>query len=221
MQLGLVIVAAGSSTRMAGVDKVWSPLGGKPVLWHSLRNLAEHAIRTVVVVRPDTVERTREQLVPCFPDVLLVPGGAERRDSVLNGVHALGDCSVVAIQDAARPLASPDLLRKGLSHLGSAAGAIPVLPIPDTVKRVDNGVIVETLDRSSLRLAQTPQVFDKAALLAAHRLARSRTLTDDAAALEAAGTGVAVFPGEPWNIKITTPDDLVLAEMLLSRRMTV
>jgi 2-C-methyl-D-erythritol 4-phosphate cytidylyltransferase/2-C-methyl-D-erythritol 2,4-cyclodiphosphate synthase len=206
---------------MASVDKVWAPLGGDPVLWHSLRRLASHADRTVVVVRADMMERARDALLPTFPDLVLVPGGAERRDSVLNGVSALDGCPAVAIHDAARPFASAQLLQAGLAQLGAARGAIPVLPITDTVKRVDNGTIVDTLDRSSLRLAQTPQVFDTASLIAAHRSTAGRPLTDDAAALEAAGETVAVFPGELWNLKITTPDDLALAEMLLDRRLTV
>lgn len=205
---------------MGGTDKIWASLRGEPILCHSLRSLAPHAFKTVVVVRPDMIDRARTALLPTFPGLTLVPGGAERRDSVLRGISALDGCSAVAVHDAARPLASPALLHAGLSHLGPARGAIPVLPIPDTVKRVDNGVIVNTVDRTTLRLAQTPQVFDTAALLSSHRAAGDRPLTDDAAALEAAGEIVAVFPGESWNIKITTSDDLALAEILIDRRLT-
>lgn len=215
---GLVIVAAGLSTRMAGVDKVWAPLRGEPLLWHSLRRLAPRAGHTVVVVRPDMLDRARAELLPAFPDLILVRGGAERRDSVLNGLTALPTCEIVAVHDAARPLASPRLLDVGIAHLDGAEGSIPVLPVNDTVKRVDNERIVSTVDRSTLRLAQTPQLFRTACLISAHERTPCMSHTDDAAVMEAIGAPVAVFPGEPWNVKITTAEDLALADALLERQ---
>lgn len=216
-RLGLVIVAAGSSARMRGVDKVWAPLHGRPVLWHSLCNLAPAASTTAVVVRENMLSSARHALAPDFGAVLVVPGGPERRDSVLNGLHAIGPCEYVAVHDAARPLATSRLLSEGLALLERFEGAIPVEPVRDTVKRVEGGAIVETLDRTTLRLAQTPQIFQTAALIAAHEAAGNRVLTDDASALEAMGLPVGTFPGEPWNLKITTPFDLQMAALLASR----
>lgn len=213
----LVIVAAGSSTRMGGIDKIWAPLRGEPVIYHCLRALGPEAGRVVVVVRPGGLERARRELPSICPGVVVVPGGDERRDSVFNGLHEVEGYDVVAIHDAARPLASPRLVHEGVACLAGKEGAIPVLHIPDTVKRVDNGVIVETLDRSTLRLAQTPQLFRTAALLHAHRRVTGAALTDDASALEAVGRQVAIYPGEPWNLKITAPEDLDLAELILDR----
>lgn len=218
--LGLVVVAAGSSRRMGGLDKVWAPLAGDPVVYHCLRRLAPEATRTVVVLREDADERATSRLQADFPGVVLVPGGTERSDSVLNGLRALVHCETVAVHDAARPLASPRLLRKGLALLATMRGAIPVEPVRDTVKRVDNDLIVETLDRTSLRLAQTPQLFHTPTLVRAHEMAAGQALTDDASALEAAGCPVAVFPGESWNLKITTPFDLELAEIFLRHHLT-
>lgn len=217
--LGLVVVAAGSSARMGGTDKVWTELRGEPVVFHSLRALAPLAGRVVVVLRADAVDRAEAELRAVWPDVVVIAGGAERRDSVLEGLRQVESCALVAVHDAARPLATPRLVHQGVSYLAQYDGAIPVLPIPETVKRVDNGEIVETIDRGSLRLAQTPQLFRTSALLHAHLQARTWVPTDDAAVLEAAGRPVAAFPGDAWNLKITTPDDLTLAGLLLDRRV--
>jgi 2-C-methyl-D-erythritol 4-phosphate cytidylyltransferase len=204
---------------MDGTDKVWVHLQGEPVILHSLRALAPLASRIVVVVRAEVVDRAREQLISICPTITVVPGGIERRDSVLIGLAAVDDCPLVAVHDAARPLATPRLIAEGVAYLGENDGAIPVLPVRDTVKRVDNGRIVETLERAALRLAQTPQIFRTSVLLHAHQRARHWVPTDDAAVLEASGRAVAVFPGDPWNLKITTKDDLELAEMVLARRL--
>lgn len=219
--LALVVVAAGSSSRMGGIDKVWAPLQGEPVIYHSLRTLGPEVGQVVVVIRPDGLERAHDELASVCPGVIMVVGGPERSDSVFNGLQEVIEFPLVAIHDAARPLASARLLREGIDRLAGSDGAIPVLPIPDTVKRVDNGVTVETLDRSTLRLAQTPQLFRTASLLDAHTRARGMALTDDAAALEAIGRRVVVYPGEPWNLKITTSDDLAFAEMVLQRHPAV
>jgi 2-C-methyl-D-erythritol 4-phosphate cytidylyltransferase len=216
-RLALVVVAAGSSSRMGGIDKVWAPLHGEPVIYHSLRALGPEAGRVVVVIRPDGLERARDELPSVYPGVVVVPGGAERSDSVFNGLQEVAEFPLVAVHDAARPLASAHLVYRGVALLGGSDGAIPVLPVLDTVKRVDNGVIVETLDRSTLRLAQTPQLFRTAALLEAHTRMRGRPLTDDASAFEAVGKPVRVYPGERWNLKITTSDDLAFAEMVIDR----
>ena len=148
----------------------------------------------------------------------VVAGGTERQDSVALGLSALDEVDIVAVHDAARPLADSGLLDAGIDLLRSCDGAIPVQPVHDTIKRIDrHGAIVETIDRTMLRAAQTPQVFRAQALRTAHEQAvrERRTLTDDASLLEQSGYCVKVFPGSPTNMKITTDYDLHLARLLV------
>jgi 2-C-methyl-D-erythritol 4-phosphate cytidylyltransferase len=223
-RVALVIVAAGSSRRMEGIDKVWADLAGHPIVRHSLIELGPLADATALVVRPDQVERAEIELAGSAPNLTIVPGGAERQDSVARGLERLPPLDVVAVHDAARPLARAGLLRTGIELIQTFDGALPVTPVQDTVKEVDrDGVVVRTLDRSLLRAAQTPQVFRREALLNAHRRARNAGLsgTDDASLVEQAGYRVTVFPGSPANLKITTPDDLRIARLLLQQGMAV
>lgn len=147
-----------------------------------------------------------------------VPGGARRRDSVAAGLAALPtDADYVLVHDAARPLASVDLASAVAARLerGGAAGVVPAIPIRDTVKRVTDEVIVETVPRADLVTVQTPQGFVVADLKAAHD-AGDEDATDDAALLERVGRTVVTVPGEPSNLKVTYPEDLVLALALSS-----
>ncbi|MBV9280857.1 MAG: 2-C-methyl-D-erythritol 4-phosphate cytidylyltransferase [Chloroflexi bacterium] len=219
--LGLVLVGAGSSRRMEGVDKVWAPLAGRPVVSHSLAELAPLASATVLVVRPEDVRRARAELEGAHPHLTIVAGGDERQDSVANGLAALPLLDAVAIHDVARPLATGDLLRAGIERLAGFHGAVPGLPVYDTVKVVDlEGRILSTVDRTMLRVVQTPQVFRFDALVEAHRCARIKrwSVSDDAGLLDLARYRVCVFPGSPTNLKITTSHDLALARFLLEAR---
>jgi 2-C-methyl-D-erythritol 4-phosphate cytidylyltransferase len=202
---------------MGQVDKVWAPLGDFPVLVHSLSRLLPGADRTVLVVHPDKIARARAEILPSFSAVRIVPGGIERQESVRLGLAALPDVDLAAVHDAARPFATTDLLRTGVALLATADGAIPVEPVRDTVKEVDAaGAVRRTLDRSSLRAVQTPQIFRMSVLRSAHETAAAQgdRYTDDAALVEAAGGTVVCFPGLPGNFKITTPYDLYLAGLL-------
>ena len=226
--IGAVIVAAGTSSRMSGLDKQFALLSGRPVLAHTVG--AFEALPEVdaiaVVVNPATAAAVRAlgaaagwRKVVAFP-----PGGARRQDSCANGLAALaaatppGALDVVLVHDGARPLVSAALIRRGIAAARAHGAAIPGVPARDTVKVVaPDGRIVETPDRSRLRLVQTPQVFRYALLAGAYAAAAARDLavTDDAALLEALGQQVYVFEGEPRNLKITTPEDLIVAAALL------
>ena len=202
---------------MGGTDKIWARLGSGPVVAESLERLAPLADETIVVVRNDSLHRARCQLAAVCPGLRVVEGGAERSDSVLNGLLAVHDAQIVAIHDAARPFVTARILLDGVSLLDRWEGAIPVVPIADTLKRIDeDGGIVETVDRSTIRSAQTPQVFRLESLLGAYeKLGGNRgDATDDAAVLERVGVPVATFPGSPLNYKITTPLDLTVARLL-------
>ena len=217
---GLIVVAAGSSRRMGGVDKVWAPLGAHPVVWYALHRLAPLATATVLVVRADQAARAAD-LASAFPHVIVVPGGAERQHSVANGLAALPLLDIVAVHDAARPFASAALLQRGLACLQPWSGAVPVTSLADTIKTIDeHGRVMSTLDRTRLRAVQTPQLFCTEALRRAHRQGTGAGLavTDDAALLEAAGFPVYTFDGEVGNFKITTEHDLALARLLAAQR---
>lgn len=220
--LGLVVVAAGSSRRMSGVDKVWAELGTAPVVWHSLAALAPRARASVLVVHPDHLTRASDVLRPRFPDLTIVRGGADRQESVQRGLAALEGISQVAVHDAARPFVPADLLQSGVELLSVCDGAVPVVPLHDTIKRIDaEGNVLATLDRNQLRAVQTPQLFHLDVLRSAHEEARrsGTVATDDASLLEAAGYRVKTFPGAGGNFKITTADDLRLARLLLEGRV--
>ncbi len=222
--LAAIILAAGASTRMGGTDKLFATIGGRPVLAHSLDAFQRcPASGTVILVAsPGNMGRARVLVRDGgFTKVAAVcPGGPRRQDSVRAGLEALAHLSgsppwhYVAVHDGARPFVTPALIQRGLNVARRHGAALPVLPVPDTVKEVSGeGLVVRTLDRSRLRLAQTPQVFAYPLLERAHREV-TVDVTDDAAMLELLGLPVATFPGSPRNIKITTPGDLELARAL-------
>jgi 2-C-methyl-D-erythritol 4-phosphate cytidylyltransferase len=200
---------------MEGVDKVWAHLGRLPVVSHALASLFPHVQRCVLVLRADALHRAAA-LRDAFPSLVIVEGGNERQDSVQRGLKAVGEPDVVAVHDVARPFASPRLLVTGLACLANCDGAVPALPVSDTIKQVDDvDGVVSTVDRTYLRAAQTPQIFWTDRLQAAHSHANREGLcgTDDAQLLEWAGFRVRVFPGDPGNLKITTDADLKLAQL--------
>ena len=204
-----IVVAAGSGARFGG-PKQFQPLGGRTVLERSIEGARAVAQQVVAVVPPEAG--------PAPGADLTVPGGATRSDSVRAGLAAVPEgVTVVVVHDAARPLASPDLFRAVVAAVAAGAdGAVPGVPVPDTVKRVrPDGVVEETLDRAALVLVQTPQAFAAPALRRAHQAGGQAT--DDAALVEAAGGRVVVVPGEPGNLKITVAGDLARAEALIGR----
>ncbi len=220
-----LIVAAGRGQRFgAASPKQYVDLGGKPLLRHSLETFARHpdigAVR--VVIHGDDralYESTAAGLSLLSP----VNGGATRQESVRIGLESLKDIkpSRVLIHDAARPLVDVALIDRMLAALEAAPGAVPALPVADTVKRAADGHVAETLDRRSLWRAQTPQAFRYNDIMAAHTAASGRELTDDAAVAEAAGLSVALVEGAEENFKVTTEADLHRARQLLSPAVDV
>jgi len=218
-----LIVAAGQSQRMGGVDKVFAPLAGRPVLAHSVETLLAIAAvdEVVVVLHLDRLAAGRRAAQErSWPTrVRFCAGGARRQDSARAGLEQIAGEGWVLIHDAARPLLSAALVERGLAAAAGTGAAVPGLEPVDTIKRVsERGLVRETLPREQLRAVQTPQVFRLSLILQAHsRLAGDeRVFTDDAALLEALGWPVAVFAGEARNLKITTPEDLQRAELTLA-----
>jgi len=218
--LGAILLAAGSSSRMAGGDKLFLPLGGRPLLSHSLATFQASPLVGAIILVMSSENLERGQALASeggFDKVAAVClGGARRQDSVRAGLAALPACDWVAVHDGARPLVTAGLIDAGLAAAQGTGAAVPAVRLSDTVKEAGaDGIVRRTLDREQLWAVQTPQFFRRDLLEEAHRKVQA-DVTDDAAMLEALGHEVAVFPGSPLNLKITTADDLSLAEALLA-----
>jgi 2-C-methyl-D-erythritol 4-phosphate cytidylyltransferase len=220
-----IIVAAGSSQRM-GFDKLWSTLGDKPVVAHSIEQfeLCESVDQVLLVVRADRRAEYR-QLVADFGFAKvrhLVDGGPERHLSVWNGIRELSEtCEIAAVHDAARPLVSAELISRSIA-LAREFGAVSLAaPVVETIKRADSEQrVTESVDRSGLWAMQTPQVFRFAWLQEAYKriVDSGGSVTDEVSALQQAGYPVRLMQNTEWNIKITFPGDLEIAEKVISLR---
>ena len=217
---GAVIVAAGNASRMGGIDKVMAPIGGEPMLVRTVRAFQEsEVIREIVIVtRQDLLEQVR-LLCAGFDKVkTVVEGGADRTASVAAGLNALSKrVELVAIHDGARPLISQQVIERTVRAGNTYSAAAPAIPVKDTIKTVQGGVVVETPDRSKLQAVQTPQVFDLDLLRGAMKYAEQKKLsvTDDCSVMEAMGMPVKIVEGDERNIKITNPLDLKIAHAFL------
>lgn len=217
-----VIVAAGRGTRFGAVDKVLALLGGRPLLTYSL-DAAEKAERVwaiVVVAGTHNIDAAAALTASGrWPKVVAtVTGGDRRQDSVAAGLAAVpNETSLVAVHDAARPMATASLFDACLAAANRTGAAIAATPVADTLKRVDGHRVVQTVSREGLWAAQTPQAFRLDLLRSAFAAATERGLevTDESSLLEASGIAVTVEPTSSSNLKITRPEDLALAEALL------
>ena len=221
MRTGAIVAAAGAGTRLGRGSKALVRLNGRTTVARAVELFLglDEVDRIVVVGPPGRLELARDEVEALQPTkpVLVCPGGETRQQSVRAGLAALGDCDYVLVHDAARPLASPALVRRVLAAAVQTGAAFPGVPPRDAVKRVEGGRLVENLDRSRLVLAQTPQGFRRQVLERAHFQAADAGLVgdDDAQLVAAAGHAVAVVEGEPTNIKLTTAPDLEVLEALL------
>lgn len=223
-RIGIVVVAAGSGTRLgAGAPKAFVGIDGGSILRHALEGVFAAPAAQVVIVAPDGREGDAwSEALATAGDrrdlVSVVPGGETRQASVAAGLDALwADVEIVLVHDAARALTPPEVFERVVAAIDAgASGAIPVLPVIDTIKRVVADEIVAVVDRSELAAAQTPQGFRRDVLDAAYAAARA-DFTDDAALVAEAGHAVAAVPGHPLAFKITTAADLDRARHLLAR----
>ncbi|MDH3660577.1 MAG: 2-C-methyl-D-erythritol 4-phosphate cytidylyltransferase, partial [Alphaproteobacteria bacterium] len=214
-----IIVASGRGQRFGGeLPKQYAPLAGAPILRHTLRRFADHPEVTGVraVIHPDD-RPLYEEAARGLDLMPPVSGGETRQDSVRLGLESLADSppARVLIQDGARPLTGGEVIERVIEALDRHEGAIPALPVADTLKRVEGDLACETVDRRGLYRAQTPQGFVFDGILAAHRRFSGKAMTDDAAVAEAAGLAVAVVDGDEGNIKVTAKEDLLRAERQL------
>ena len=217
---GAVIVAAGSASRMGGIDKVMAPLDEEPMILRTVRAFQNcDAIREIVVV-------TREDLLTAIMGLCknmdkvkaVVAGGKDRPESVRLGLNALSDkVKLAAIQDGARPLVTNAVIDRTVRAANTYGAAAPGIPVKDTIKTVRGGLVSDTPDRSTLQAIQTPQVFDYDLLRGALKKAweEDAPITDDCSAVERLGFKVKIVEGDERNIKITTPLDLKIARLFL------
>ena len=221
-----LVAAAGSSSRMGGINKLLEPLDGIPVLVRTLTALERaQRVDSIVIATREEDLITVSQLCKTYGITKckkVIRGGEDREHSVLlAALEAEPDTELLAVQDGARPLVSPALIDRVIEAAQRCGAAAPAIPVKDTIKTVrEDEAVEETLERSRLRAVQTPQVFEasllKAALQAA--LEEGAVLTDDCSAVERLGKVVYLIEGEETNLKITTPTDLVLAEALLAAK---
>ncbi len=216
--MGAVIVAAGSSQRMGGVDKIFALLVGQPVLVRVVEIFQKcgSVDQIVVVLSQQNLEAGKKLLAKQdWPkETYICPGGERRQDSVLAGLNRLSDCGWVVIHDGARPLVTVELIERGLKEAGETGAAVAAVPVTDTIKVAGDDLIVQgTPPRRNLWAVQTPQVFRFDIIAEAYRQAKYE-VTDDARPVEQLGYKVKLYMGSYDNIKVTTPDDLAIAQVL-------
>ena len=217
---GAVIVAAGTASRMGGIDKVMAELEGEPMILRTVRTFQTcDAIKEMIIV-------TREDLILPITNLCagmdkvkaVVLGGSSRQESVERGLSALSDkVKLAAVQDGARPLITHAVIDRTVRAAHSYGAAAPAIPVKDTIKVVTGGVVTSTPDRKTLQAVQTPQVFDLDMLKGALKKAKEdgAEVTDDCSAVERLGMSIKIVEGDERNIKVTTPMDLKIAKLLL------
>lgn len=217
---GAVIVAAGSASRMGGIDKVMAPLGGTPMVARTVAAFqnCDAIAEIVIVTRPDLIRPISVLCAGMDKVRAVVAGGSSRQESVWLGLNALSEnISLAAIHDGARPLVSNLVIDRTVRAANSYGAAAPAVPVKDTIKVVKGGLVEKTPERATLQAVQTPQVFDFDLLRGALKQAEEEkaAVTDDCSAVERLGMKVKIVEGDERNLKVTTPMDLKIAEMLL------
>jgi len=216
--LGAIIVAAGGSQRMGGLNKAFAPLGNKPLLAWSVDTCQECKLvsRIAIALRKDDLASGQNlaRQRGWTKVSRIYPGGLLRQDSVKQGLPEMAGCDWVMVHDGARPFLTLELIQEGLEAARETGAAIAAVPVTDTIKQAgDDGLIEETISRDKLWLAQTPQIFRLELLTRAYEELTAEA-TDDAAAVERRGYKVKLYQGSYRNIKVTTPTDLALAEVI-------
>lgn len=225
MEKFAVIVAGGKGLRMgSAIPKQFLPLAGKPVLYHTIHAFisAYPDVQIILVLPPDQISYA-QMVLQAFPDgidLIIVAGGETRYHSVQNGLKEVKDDAVVFVHDGVRPLVTPELIQACYQQAVEKGSAIPAIPVTDSM-RLAEGDDSKPVNRDHLRIIQTPQTFRADILKPAFQQPYNPAFTDEATVAEANGTKVYLINGERSNIKVTTPEDLHIAEALLTARMHV
>ncbi|MBI5892828.1 MAG: 2-C-methyl-D-erythritol 4-phosphate cytidylyltransferase [Deltaproteobacteria bacterium] len=221
-----IIVAGGKGKRIgADISKQYLNISGKPILAHTLKAFEDcNAIDSIIVVcHPSDMEYCKKNIIKKFgfkKVIKIVKGGKERQDSVRNGLDAVPkSCDIVSIHDGVRPFVSQSIIKKSISDTKKAGASVVCVPVNDTIKEVLNGYAAKTLQRQKLWAVQTPQTFKTEIIKKAHKKALEKGIitTDDSSLVEILGYKVKVVEGSYENIKITTPEDLIIGEAIANR----
>ena len=225
MKTSVVIVCAGNSTRMGGVNKILLPLGERKVIGVTMQafQYCESVSEIIIVAREDDIPAIQAEAEAAGITKLAActTGGSTRQESVFNGVRKISkDTELVAIHDGARPLVKPEHIEKVIKDASVFGGATLGVPVKDTIKTVEGGLITDTPPRKYLYITQTPQIFKRKLYFEGIDFALEHGLdfTDDCQLVEAIGGKVAMTVGDYTNIKITTPEDIAIAEILLKQK---
>ena len=223
-RVGVVITAGGQSQRMGGIDKIFALINDYPVIVHSIRPFLESSQfhQIVVVLSKENLSLAQSWVdhLKWGQKLLLSVGGERRQDSVRNGIQLLGDCQWIVVHDGARPCIDSNFLTKALTTAFKLGSAVPVVPLSDTIKILDDsGFVKETVPREQFWRVQTPQIFCQKVLSEAHKKI-SRTVSDDAQMVELLGYKIGTFLGVDQNIKITTPKDILIAKAIINSYVT-
>ncbi|MBT5856229.1 2-C-methyl-D-erythritol 4-phosphate cytidylyltransferase [bacterium] len=220
MKIGLIITGAGSSRRyQSKTSKLFETIDGQPILRHTylaFQNIATIQ-QTIITLHPDHIAKGQQMFKKEANAVQLIEGGETRKESVQNAFSRLNpDIDWVMIHDGARPIVSEALIRRVIDATQTNSAIIPGLPVSDTIKRVKEKSVVETVSRDDLVTVQTPQLFRKDWLSEAYRTPMAKEATDEAMLLEHCNRPVTIVPGDAKNIKVTYPEDLVLAQTFIT-----
>ena len=221
-----VILASGNAVRMSGIDKMIGLVAGKPLVSFSIEAFLNFkTFDQIYVTVNDSNEAVIKEIVRGYSsidnDIVVIPGGIRRQDSVKNALDMILNANIVAVHDGARPLLTEKLIVEGLELAIKYDSAIPVVPIEDTIKEITPDFeITRTLERSKIYRSQTPQFFNFGMLYRAHKTI-DEDMTDDAAMLEKIGHSIKAYTGDRKNLKITMPEDILVAEAYLDRRASI
>jgi 2-C-methyl-D-erythritol 4-phosphate cytidylyltransferase len=217
METCSAIIVAGGSGKRFGEKKQFINLSGESVLKITVKAFdIPHINRIVVVVPKEDIDETQASFKEFKKEITVVSGGKTRSNSVMNGLNAADVCDIALIHDGVRPFVTASLIERVIDGTKEADGCIPVLPVIDTIKFAENGFIKKTIPREYLFAVQTPQAFRMGKILNAHNMAigRENIPTDDSILIEESGGTVKIVEGERFNIKITLPEDMILAEAI-------
>lgn len=220
-KLSAIILAAGSSKRFGDMDKLLENLGSKPVILHSVDIISTlDEVDEIIIATSDEILPALQNLLINYPKVRFIKGGRIRQESVYNALQEIENPEFVLIHDGARPLVKKSDIENCLTDAKLRGAAILAVKTVDTIKKVDeNKKIIETLNRDFLYNVQTPQIFRYDLILSAHKILEGKNFSDDAGMLEKQGCDVFITEGSYSNIKITTKNDLLIAEQILSERL--
>lgn len=217
-----VIVAGGKGVRMgSAVPKQFLPLNGHPILYHTIKAFADaYADMQLVLVLPQDQLSYAQMVLQSFPeriDITIVAGGETRYHSVQNGLKVVDENSIVFVHDGVRPLVSTALIQRCYEQAVDKGSAIPAIPVADSMRILEDEYS-RPIDREQMRIIQTPQTFKAEVILSAFQQEYQVAFTDEATVVEAYGDNVYLVDGEKRNIKVTTPEDMIVAEALLNAR---